>query len=77
MRRLLTLAMTDCIHCGGPIYGDGIVCFWCKGLGPKREIYDGKEYPKDPSSFSDIYLGHVNYKKMRKKNVQGIQNDLT
>jgi hypothetical protein len=36
--------MADCVHCGGPIYGDGIVCFRCKRLGAKREICD-REVP--------------------------------
>lgn len=72
------MAVTDCIHCGEPIYSDdGIVCFRCKGLGAKREIYDNEQGPQDPSSFSDIYLGQINYKKMRKRNIQSVQNDLT
>lgn len=65
--------MGNCVHCGGPIYGDGdgLVCFRCKGLGAKREIYDSEEGPRDPSSFSDLYLGSANYKKMRKRNIRG------
>ncbi len=50
---------------------DGLVCFRCKGLGTKREIYDGEEGPHDPSSFSDLYFGRANYKKMLKKNING------
>ena len=62
--------MENCIHCGAVIYGEGIVCFMCKGLGTtKREIYDSEEGPHDPSSFSDLYLGGTNYKKMRKRNI--------
>jgi hypothetical protein len=61
--------MANCVHCGGPIYGEGIVCFRCKGLGAKREIYDKEDGPRDRSSFSDLYLGSTNYKKMRKKNI--------
>jgi hypothetical protein len=63
--------MGNCVHCGGTIYGEGLVCFRCKGLGTKREIYDREEGPPDSSSFSDIYLGSINYKKMRKKNING------
>ena len=63
--------MGNCVHCGGRVYGDGLVCFRCKGLGAKREIYDSEEGPHDPSSFSDLYLGGTNYKKMRKKNIHG------
>jgi len=63
--------MGNCVHCGGAIYGDGLVCFRCKGLGAKREIYDSEEGPHDPGSFSDLYLGRANYKKMRKKNIRG------
>ncbi|HEY3094323.1 MAG TPA: hypothetical protein VGJ42_01050 [Nitrososphaera sp.] len=63
--------MRNCVHCGEPIYGEGLVCFRCKGLGAKREIYDREEGPQDPSSFSDLYLGSVNYKKLRKKNIHG------
>jgi hypothetical protein len=69
--------MANCVHCGGPIYGDGIVCFRCKGLGAKREIYDREDGPQDKSSFSDLYIGGINYKKMRKKNIDELQNDLT
>ncbi|HXV45396.1 MAG TPA: hypothetical protein VD736_01860 [Nitrososphaera sp.] len=65
------MGMANCVHCGGPIYGDGIVCFRCKGLGAKREIYDSEKGPRDPGSFSDLYLGNTNYKKMRKKNIRG------
>lgn len=61
--------MANCVHCGGPVYSDGIVCFRCKGLGAKREIYDREDGPQDRSSFSDLYLGRANYKKMRKKNI--------
>jgi len=49
---------------------EGLVCFWCKGLGAKREIYDREDGPRDPGSFSDIYLGSSNYKRMRKKNIE-------
>ena len=49
---------------------EGLVCFWCKGLGVKREIYDREDGPRDPGSFSDIYLGRSNYKRMRKKNIE-------
>ena len=63
--------MGNCLHCGGPIYTEGLVCFRCKGLGTKREIYDSEEGPQDNSSFSDLYIGNTNYKKMRKKNIHG------
>lgn len=63
--------MGNCLHCGGPVYGEGLVCFRCKGLGAKREIYDSEEGPHDKSSFSDLYLGSANYKKLRKKNIHG------
>ena len=69
--------MANCVHCGEQIYGDGIVCFRCKGLGTKREIYDSEDGPQDKSSFSDLYMGSTNYKKMRKKNIDELQNDLT
>jgi hypothetical protein len=62
--------MANCVHCGGPIYAGGIVCFRCKGLGAKREIYDREEGVQDSSSFSDLYLGSANYKKLRKKNIE-------
>jgi hypothetical protein len=63
--------MIACVHCGDIIYDVGLVCFRCKGLGAKREIYDREEGAQDPSSFSDIYLGSTNYKTMRKKNIRG------
>jgi hypothetical protein len=59
--------MANCVHRGGPVYGDGIVCFRCKGLGAKREIYDREEGPEERSSFSDLYLGYTNYKKDAQK----------
>jgi len=64
------LEMPKCVHCKGRLYVEGLVCSWCKGLGAKREIYDREEGPRDPSSFSDLYLGHSNYKKIRKKNIE-------
>jgi hypothetical protein len=62
--------MGNYVHCGGPIYGEGLVCFQCKGLGTKREIYDMEDGTQDHSSFSDPYLGSANDKKMRKKNIE-------
>ena len=69
--------MAKCIHCGGPKYGDGLVFFRCKGLGAKREIYEREDGPHDPSSFSVLYLGGANYKKMRRKNIGDAQIDET
>ena len=59
--------MGNCVHCGGPAYGDGLVCFRCKGLGAKREIYDSEEGPHDPSSFSDLYLDASTTKRCGKR----------
>lgn len=30
----------------------------------KREIYDREDKPEDPTSFSDLYFGKINCKKM-------------
>jgi hypothetical protein len=40
---LLQLTIAKCIHCGGPKYGDELVCFRCKGLGAKREICERED----------------------------------
>jgi len=62
--------MAKCVHCGSPIYTEGLVCFRCKGLGVKREIYDREDVPQEHGSFSELYFGRINYKKMRKKNIE-------
>ncbi len=64
--------MTHCVHCGRLVYSDSIVCFQCKGLGAKLEIYDSEDESHDNTSFSDIFLGGANYKKMRRNNIQSL-----
>lgn len=67
--------MKKCPLCGDTIYSedDVSICHRCRESGGhvRLEIYDdidkGKEAPK---GFSDIYMGGLNYKTMRGKNIR-------
>jgi hypothetical protein len=64
----------NCIYCDAIIYqeNEGLICFQCKphNLGVKPEIYNAEKYDdKNQYSFSEIYLGNTNYRKMRRENI--------
>ncbi|MCI0560804.1 MAG: hypothetical protein MN733_20160, partial [Nitrososphaera sp.] len=66
--------MKTCPLCGDRIYaeGEGILCYRCKDTGGqvRLEIYDRPDAPVEPvEGFSDAYLGKLNYKSMRKRNL--------
>jgi hypothetical protein len=51
---------------------EGLICFQCKphNLGVKPEIYTTERNgDENQDSFSEIYLGNLNYRKMRQKNI--------
>jgi hypothetical protein len=67
--------MKTCPLCGAVVYSndDSAACFRCRNSGARvrLEIYDKKDEAEEPSkAFSDVFLGHMNYKRMRSKNIE-------
>jgi hypothetical protein len=67
--------MKTCSLCGDTIYTDeeGLFCFRCKQTGGhiRLEIYDKPDPPKEGgTSFEDAFIGKLNYKSMRRNNIQ-------
>lgn len=48
---------------------EGLVCFRCKQhkLGVEPEIYAEESHGEKKDSFSELYLGNRNYKRLREK----------
>ena len=61
----------QCIYCNETIHqeNEGLVCFRCKphNLGVKHEIYDNEKYEDSQDTFSNVYLGNINYRRMRQR----------
>jgi hypothetical protein len=68
--------MRKCPSCGDAIYsedGKSPMCFRCRQSGVKvrLEIYDKEDIKDEPlKGISEIYFGNINFKKMRKKNIE-------
>lgn len=48
-------------------------CYRCKGealqIGAKREIYNTEDLKQSQDGFTKLFLGTVNYREMRKRNL--------
>jgi hypothetical protein len=51
-----------------------LFCYRCKEdagkLGAKREIYDKQDITQSQNRFSELFVGSVNYKEMRRRNLE-------
>ena len=66
--------MKTCPLCGDTIYSEGEepLCFRCKQTGGhvRLEIYDHPDESNEPAKgFSEAYMGNMNYKSMRRRNL--------
>jgi len=65
--------MKTCPLCGDTFYTEDLVCFRCKGTGGqvRLEIYDRPDASDESvQGFSNVWMGNLNYKDMRRKNIQ-------
>jgi len=53
---------------------EALFCYRCKEdaskLGAKREIYDKQDMTESQNRFSELFVGSVNYREMRRRNLE-------